>query len=138
MVVIHCIKFWIKTFRNNISFLLHFETENHSLFIWSHSFSFVEPLVLICCHSLLFVVTRCHSMYYSLSFVVSFIVICCHSLYNSLPLVIPLAVTRSDLLVTILCETFCKIQLGVFTHIQRLKRDRNIFKNMSKLNTQNN
>ena len=129
---------WIKTFRNNIGLLLYFEIENRSVFTWSLLFSFVEPLVVICCHSLLFVVTRCHSMYYSLSFVVSLIVICCHSLYNSLSLVIPLVVTPWDLLVTVLCETFCKIQLGIFTHIQKLKRDQNIFKNMPKLNTQNN
>ena len=46
-----------------------------------------------CCHSLLFVVTRCHSLYYSLSFFItccttrcrslSLVVILCYSLYHS-------------------------------------------------------
>ena len=79
----------------------------HSLY---HSLSFIVPLIVIrCyslllvvihCHSLLFVVTRCHSSYYSLSLVVihcatrcrslSLVVIRCHLLYHSLPLDIPL------------------------------------------------
>ena len=65
-------------------------------FICSHSFSFVVQLPAIRYHSLLFVITRCHSLSLDLSFVVtrchslSLIVVSCHSLYHSLPLDVPL------------------------------------------------
>ena len=57
------------------------------------SFSFVVPLNIVCCHSLSFVVTRCHSLplfvtcctphCHSLEFVVSLVVIQCHSVIRS-------------------------------------------------------
>ena len=46
-------------------------------------FLFLVPLFVICCHSLSFVVTRCHS----LLLFVPLVVIRCHSLYHSLSLV---------------------------------------------------
>ena len=78
------------------------------------SLSFFVPLAVICCHSLSFVVTRCHSfslvvilsysLYHSLSLVAIRCTTCCHSLYHSLSfnvtlchslsIVVPLAVTR--------------------------------------------
>ena len=66
----------------------------HSLY---HPFSFIVPLVVICCHSLSLVVILCHSL--------SFVVTCCHSLYDSLSLV----VTRCHWLslVAIRCATRC-------------------------------
>ena len=48
-----------------------------------HSLSFVVPLIVIRCHSLSFVVTRCHSLYHSLPLVV----IRCYSLSRDVPLV---------------------------------------------------
>ena len=71
-------------------------------FTCSDSFSFVVPLVVICCrHSLLFVIIHCHS----LSFVVthcnslSFVITRCHSLslvvpYISLSVVVTRCTTR--------------------------------------------
>ena len=90
IVVIYCIKNWIKFFKNQT---VSFWNLKFLYFTCSHWFSFVVPLavirchslsllslVLICCHSLSFVVTRCttrcHLLYYSLSFVITH----CHSL----------------------------------------------------------
>ena len=57
-------------------------------FTYSYSFSFVLSLAVIRCHLLSLFVTRCHSLYHSLSFVVPLYVIRCHSLSFVVPLVV--------------------------------------------------
>ena len=52
-----------------------------------HSFSFVESLVVICCHSLSLVVFHCTTRYHSLSLVATRCTIRCHSLSLDVPLV---------------------------------------------------
>ena len=59
-------------------------------FTYSHSYSFVLSLAVIHCHSLLFFVTRCHS----LSLAVPLVVTRCHSLYHSMSFVVPFVVIR--------------------------------------------
>ena len=85
IVVIYCIKNWIKLFRNQIDHLFHWEKSHY--FTYSHLFSFVLSLAVNCCHSLSLVVplavTRCHSLYQSLSFVVTRCTTRCHSMYDS-------------------------------------------------------
>ena len=62
IVVIYCIKNWIKLFRNQICLLFHFETKKTLYFTYSHSISFVLSLAVIRFHSLSFFVTCCHSL----------------------------------------------------------------------------
>ena len=120
-VVIYCIESWIKLFRKCIGLprwpFVSFETKNpstysHSYSFFYHSLSFAVTQcnflsrVVICCHSLSLAVplvvahciTRCHSLCYSMSFVVTR----SHSLYHLLSFV----VTRShsiSLAVPIVC-----------------------------------
>ena len=49
------------------------------------------PLLVVSCHSLSLVVTRCHSLYHSLSFVIARCSTRCHSLYHLFSLVVSLA-----------------------------------------------
>ena len=110
VVVIYSIENWIKFFRNQIGLLFHFETYNHAI---------LRALIVICCHSVPFAVTRCDSLSFvvthcttrchSLSFIVLLVVICCHSLYQSLSLVAIRCTTRWHLLscVAICCTTRC-------------------------------
>ena len=81
--------------------------------------SFVEPLAVVCCHSLSFVVTRCHSLslvvilchslYQSLSLVLPLVIACCHSLYHSLSFLVPHVVIRCHSLPFVVnrCTTCC-------------------------------
>ena len=78
-------------------------TRCHSLslvVICCHSLSFVVTrchllsLVVIPCHSLSFVVTRCLLLYHLLSLVAPLVVIRCHSLYHSSSLVVTRCITR--------------------------------------------
>ena len=92
-----------------LNILLHFEPKITLFYLLSvsrfYSFSFVVPLVIICCHSLSLVAslvvllvvicfpTCCHLLHHSLSFVVPrchslplvvlLVVTCCHSMYHS-------------------------------------------------------
>ena len=65
---------------------IRFTTPYHSLslivIICHHSLSFVVTEFSTRC-SLSLVVIRCHSLYHSLSFVASLVVVCCHSMYHS-------------------------------------------------------
>ena len=100
-----------------------------------HSLSFVVPLVVIRCHSLLlviihchslsFVVTRCHSLHYSLSlvvhsfsFIVPLVVICCHLL----SFIVPLIVIRCHSLsfVVTCCTTRCTTLLPFYRYFRSL------------------
>ena len=49
IVVIYCIKYWIKLFRKQIGHLFHWEKSHY--FTYSHLFSFVLSLAVNCCHS---------------------------------------------------------------------------------------
>ena len=62
-----------------------------------HSFSFVVPLVVICCHLFSLAVTRCTTCYHSLSFVTSLVVTGYTTRCHSLSMVVPLFVTRLPL-----------------------------------------
>ena len=71
-------------------------------FTYSHSYSFVLWITVICCYSLSFlllVVIRCHSLSLAIPLAVTRCIIRCHLLYHSIPLVVPLLVTR--------CNTRC-------------------------------
>ena len=77
IVVIYCIKNWIKLFRNQIGLLFHFETQKSLYFTYPHSYSFILSLAVIPYHSLSFfvtrlplVVTRCTTRCHTLSLVV--------------------------------------------------------------------
>ena len=73
IIVIYCIKNWLKLLRNQISLLFHFTSDqsfvsNHSILLTLIRFhSFFLLLIVICCHSLSLIVTR----FNSLSFVVT-------------------------------------------------------------------
>ena len=73
LVVMYCIKNWIKFFRKQTAFLFHFETWNNSILLALTRFYLLY-------HSLSFVVTRCHLL--------SLAVIRCLSLALSVPLVV--------------------------------------------------
>ena len=73
----------------SLSFLL--------VLIGFHSFSFVVPLVVICCHLFSLAVTRCTPCYHSLSFVTSLVVTGYTTRCHSLSMVVPLFVTRLPL-----------------------------------------
>ena len=86
----YCIKIWIKLFRNQTGLLFCFKTKIHSALLAPIRFhSFCHPLSFASTHcpSLRLIATRYHWM--------SLAVICCHSFYYSLPLFVPLVVTRS-------------------------------------------
>ena len=80
-----------------------------------HSLSLVVPLVVICCHSLSFIIIRCHSLSFvvtcchSLSLVVPLVVIRCHSLYHSLSLDVSLACYFRNDLVRVIIRITSKV-----------------------------
>ena len=94
IAAIYCIKNEINSSGTRLTYLI-LKSIKWLYFTCSDSFSFVVPLVVICCrHSLLFVITHCHSLSFvvthcdSLSFVVTrctihLIVSCCNSMYHS-------------------------------------------------------
>ena len=82
-------------------------------FTYSHSYSFVLWLVVICCHSLSFFLTRC----YSLSFVVTCYTSRCDPLYHSLSFVVPLDTT----LCTTTCHSLYHSLSFVITYYQTLR-----------------
>ena len=74
--------------------IISFLNKNHSPLpadIRSHSFSFVIPLLFICCHSLLTVVllvlTRCHSLSLAVPLVMNHFTSHCYSFLLDLPFV---------------------------------------------------
>ena len=69
----------------------------HNCFILKPKITFIRfHLLIFFVPSLLFVaiVSRCHSLYHSLSLVVLLVVTRCHSLYHSLPFVVTRCTTR--------------------------------------------
>ena len=92
VLVIYCMKNWMKFFRNQIGLLFQFETYNYSIslalncfcllyhsllfaFTPCHLLALIVPLVVIRftdrCNSFLVVAIRWHSLYHSLSLVVT-------------------------------------------------------------------
>ena len=57
-------------------------------FTYFHSHWFVLSLAVLCCHSLSFFVTRCHSLSLAAPLVVTRWITHCHSLYHSMSLVV--------------------------------------------------
>ena len=80
--------------------LYHFCHSLSIIVICYHSLSFVVTCCTTCCHSLSFIVICCHSLYQSLPFVIicyhslSFVVTRCTTRCHSLSLVVPLVVIR--------------------------------------------
>ena len=102
IVVIYCIKNWIKLFRDlTICFILK---QIHSIVLalinfhsFYHSLSFTVSLIVIFCYSLSFVVTSCHLLPLFVRLVVTRCTTRCHSLYHSLSRAVfrwPLVFTR--------------------------------------------
>ena len=107
IVVIYCIENWIKLFRKRIGLP---DCKNHSVlptFIRIHSFHHSLSFAVTHCHFLLLVI-RCHSLSLTVPLVVTRWITRSHSLYHSMSLVVTLSHSLYHLLSLSFVVTRCQ------------------------------